>query len=134
MSRLLVFCLISTNHYLIFHSFLLDLNNCKNPVTYHAVFNCSDKTLLPAVSEELDVSVHGAQSMSWVAGEGQILERSAAVQPQETHLHHISSWIVKLVRNNNNVMDYQYRLVRKNSNNDLKVKTIIKRMESTKRH
>lgn len=58
--------------------------------------------------------------MSWVAGEGQILERSAAVQPQETHLHHIGSGIVKLVRHNNNVMDYQYRLVRKNSNNDLK--------------
>ena len=60
--------------------------------------------MLPCVSEEFDVSVCLAQPVSWMAGVGQLLGGSSAVQPQETHLDHISTWIVKLIKRNKNVM------------------------------
>lgn len=65
--------------------------------TYHTIFKFSEVTLLPCVSEEFDVLVCLAQSVSWMAGVGHLLDGRAAVQPQKTHLDHISTWIVKLI-------------------------------------
>ncbi|TNN68710.1 hypothetical protein EYF80_021022 [Liparis tanakae] len=62
------------------------------------VFERPEVTLLPGVGEELDVPVRLAQPVSRVAGEGHILDGGAAVQPQETHLDHIRTRVVKLVR------------------------------------
>lgn len=74
--------------------------------TYHTIFKCSEVTLLPRVSEEFDISVCLAQYVSWMAGVSHLLDGSATVQPQKTHLHHISTWIVKLMRNEQNIMQY----------------------------
>lgn len=69
-----------------------------NYFTYHAVFKCSEVTLLPRVSEEFDVSVCLSQSVSWVAGVGHALDGGAAVQPQKTHLDHVGTCVVKLMK------------------------------------
>lgn len=54
--------------------------------------------MLSCVSEEFDVPVCLAQSVSWMTGVGHLLDGSATVQPQKTHLDHVSTWIVKLMR------------------------------------
>lgn len=66
--------------------------------THHTIFKFPEVTLLPCVSEEFDVSACLAQSVSWMAGVGHLLDGGATVQPQETQLDHISTWIVKLMR------------------------------------
>lgn len=65
-------------------------------VTYHTILNCSEVTLCPWVSEEFDISVGRAQSVSWVAGVGNLLYSCATVQSQKAHLDHISTLIIKL--------------------------------------
>lgn len=68
--------------------------------TYHTVLNSSEEALRPCVSEEFDVSLCPAQSVTWMAGVGHRLHSRVAVQPQKAHLDQSCAWIIELENSN----------------------------------